>query len=325
MKKFLLGLTISLLLTSSAMALSIPWTTGEQNTFVDLSAEYLIDGTNANNQQGILDEGDKLRGIFDIDSITSPVVSDPLPNELTGIFEIEVISRQQLFNDPFDIDGDGDGVSTTDYGFGAATTTETWQDLGSDPNEQGITPGTQYTSNLYQYTFGVSSSFESIYGTGALMAVYIDDDFDFVTTGTGLNISTAENNVTDGDIYWTFGLGATGEWTIDIAPEDLEIFKYVDAETTIAGTQVGLNMLTNPIGPDLVDDIAFVNDAGTVVPVDLRANISLNGIGNLITPFDLKNKVDGTLSPSPIPEPATMTLFGIGLLSLAAVSRRRKE
>lgn len=301
--KNILSLTITflLILTSSAMAYTtIPWTMDEPNTFVDLSAEYYVD--NDNNDK--LSVGDLLRGVYKIDEITSPNSVDPLPSELTGIFEVEVIEASYL----------GTSIKR-DWGTGSV---------------HGISDFASYTSELWSYTFGASAAFEAIYGTGALMAVYIDDaPGDYQSTGTNpdtgllITIPESEDTVTNGDVYWTFGLGDTGEWTINVAPNDLEIFKYVDAETTIAGTQVGLNLLTNPIGPELVQNISFQKDDSTWVNVDLRANISLNGIGNLATPYDLKNKVDGVLFPTP--EPATFFLLGTGLIGIAYIGRRKNQ
>lgn len=173
------GLTVGV---GSAMALSVPWTLGEPNTFQDQSAEYLIDV----NQNGVLDVGDKLRGVFDVDQIQSPNAyefGDPPNNSyLLGYFEVEVLARS--------IDPVG-------------SSTQTWIQPTSP---WGIAQGANYTSDLYSYVFGPSADFTALYGTDALMAIFIDDVNTLVYSGVpGLTTQDAIDAATLGDLYWTFG------------------------------------------------------------------------------------------------------------------------
>jgi hypothetical protein len=295
MKKLILTVTILMMSLGTAFAITVPWALGDYNNFQDQSAEYLVD----NDGDGMLSQGDYLRGIFVIDQITSPNYYNFTSYELTGFFEVEVTSRISL----------------------GTTQTAVWT---GNNNKFGHAVGSFLTSDLYSYTFGTSSVFESIYGTGALLSVFLDGSADYQAYGTGTTIASGITSATDGSIYWTFGLGDTGEWTVNSAPEDLRIFEYATSTTTIASTQVGLNLLTNPVGPNLIQDVNFVNDLNQIVPVDLVANITLLGIGDLVTQFDVKDKVDGVLHIAPVPEPSTLALLGLGLISVGILSRKRK-
>ncbi len=96
MKKLRIAMAIAgLAAAGSAMALpvssAIP---GGNLLFSDNSAEYLID----RNGNGLLDEGDSLRGILSIDNITGSgpqvaIGTGTVYNELTGIFQVEVTSK----------------------------------------------------------------------------------------------------------------------------------------------------------------------------------------------------------------------------------------
>jgi hypothetical protein len=86
--------------------------------FSDNSAEYMID----RNNNGTLDVGDSLRGILSIDNITGSgpqvaIGTGTIYNELTGIFQVEVLSKVAVgggrYNYTFGFDatfGQGAGV-----------------------------------------------------------------------------------------------------------------------------------------------------------------------------------------------------------------------
>jgi len=86
----LAGLSAGVMASANAFIL-FPGT----NLLEDDNREYLIKGA-GNTQAGVLEQGDRLRGVIEFQAInqeTAPFsVQDPITPELTGIFETEVVS-----------------------------------------------------------------------------------------------------------------------------------------------------------------------------------------------------------------------------------------
>ena len=72
-----------------------------------------------------------------------------------------------------------------------------------------------------------------------------------------------------------------------------------------------------------VGDNSSLNQFGNTALISLAGGSS-NYEDFSITRFELSYESSGAYSSSPVPEPATMFLFGVGLLGVAGVSRRKK-
>lgn len=324
-------LMFSVSFSLSAHAVSIPLQAGTSNTFTDDSAEYLLNwngGDQANllsyttdDGNTTLDFGDRLRGAFILDKIKQPSFATETNLgsagiEVTGLFDVEVTSKVAT------------GNTVTIGGSSFAT---------------------------FDYFFGPTPTFEATYGTGAMLAIYVDnlgdgDDFNRASILTDDPPPAGQGNILEetllanaqtGDHVYSFGFEAAqiaGTVTpiaegwgtgLNGAPADVSAFSLIDSNTGAGTALLRLNLLTNVSGLPLDRVIGSVFGATLV---DFGATIGLVGIQNpgtspptITTPFDAFNNADGGVHPSAhvIPEPSMMFLFGSGLIMLAGLGRRR--
>lgn len=271
-----------LLFAISAHATSITplFEYGASNLMSDESYEEFID---INDDDTIVEMGDRFRGIFRIDQLTNNVgglmnYGIHWTDELTAVFDI-----------------------TVDTKSGNATIGYTW--------DFKPTPG-------FATEFSVS--------TGAMIVMFEDTVNDYNAVGAGLTIPQAEATATGGQMYWALGMedlyDNDGEgWRAFSMTDDIADLVTTPGAANTGIVNFGLNLLDVGVGPPLLRVTESIFD-------DLTDYVDWAGNGNFVkptfnTPYDVKDDLNAAFTP--IPEPATLSLLGIGLISLVSFTRRK--
>lgn len=117
------------------------------------------------------------------------------------------------------------------------------------------------------------------------------------------------------------GEGSGGIFSIDNV---LSAF-LLTSGTSAGNVNFGFNVVQQ--GPGFPGSIIInrVTPSPFGAPVDFAGSQQIRGVQDLDTPFELSSNTNVSFNATVIPEPATMLLFGSGLLGLAALGRRRKK
>jgi len=181
--------------------------------------------------------------------------------------------------------------------------------------------------------FKPSVVFEAVYGTGAMAALYSQTDGNWpITTDacSDLGVAGCEGVVTDGDLWMVTGIrDADDYWTSSVTR--IEGFNIDDTRALGAGQGVGtasfaLSILENNTGYEFAQQeltgsfIQSPTDDDNLV--DVIGSGQLLGGEGLAGPFFARSDFDFQLKRIPVPEPATLAIFGLGLLGLGFRARR---
>lgn len=270
--------------------------TNQVNQWSDNSAESQGVDVNGN---GFLDEGDTLRGIFQIETREDLTGGNPQfvygsngNTELTGIFEIVVVSRTQVSNGQDGINGTAD--------------------------------------DQYNFVFGAYAPFQAEFGglSGTTMAVFFEDATpDFDRTGS---IALGEATATDGTKVLEIGFtgDADESWNAFGAPQDPSLGATRPQATSLGTFDFALGILFNTLfGANSGVEAACVPLCPGDGFVDITGSGGITGtrLPNGTSPAenDIFNNVD--LVFQPIPEPGTLGMLGVGLLGLGLFLRTRQQ
>lgn len=268
---------------------------GQVNQLSDNSGEDWIDL----DQNGVLSQGDLLRGTFDWGTIEDQTggggvrtVGASGNSGLEGLFVTEVKTVSNVRIDPVS------GQQVADF------------------------------------TFGANAAFEALYGAGAVIAMYEDTTPDYDRTGT---IANAEALVLEGqtpadaDWIWGFAGDADEVWAATGAPTNPDIFRQIPLGTALGAFTFQLSILFENWTYDF-GQVACLPRIGGNGLCDINASGSVlgtagTGPGGLI-PNDDQNKypvfdnIDATFFVK-VPEPGSLALLGLGLLALGRIHRRK--
>jgi hypothetical protein len=292
---FSLALAATMYLASTALASSIPLFTNQVTKLKFTNYEQLID----NNGNGVIDAGDQFKGILTVTTVSNVASNNVLwtnggSDELTGSFQITVAS-----------------VTNASDGSSASLPTDIAPPAGSDI----------YVNFDMSNTAATSST-----GIADHLSMYYDSTPDFsADTSSEISVSNDIANAENGNL-WLEVLGTDYIKGINETTHTTST-NYNWANLTTNDTGYGI---TSQLWPDtaglaglfgsLTTQIYFQDFITALIP-------SIDPVNNPSYAYDTgwTYRSEDPLYLRAVPEPATMTLFGLGLLFGGASIKRRRN
>ena len=284
----LLGLGVALAVSGAAQSATVDQTlfAGFQQ-LSDNSAEVLLNPDGSIDATGIINMGDRLRSIFTIETV------EKAGNPTRGL-------------------GAGSGNNELS-GIADITVTNI------------LNPAAGIFIYSFSATAGLAAEF-GLAGTSAAIVLFEDPAAEYERT-TGATCTSAaingdcEDNVNDGAVYAAFGFGGgNGAWTAQAVTNDINVIGAVPAPGNGGTFNVGLVNIAGGSHTATFGNVA----CGVGGTVQICGSGSLLGIGGVTTPYDIFDNIDFTINNA-VPAPATLALFGAGLLGFSATRRRSSK
>lgn len=284
-------LFISVCYATNAVALEVAplfGPAGENTLLSDNSADFFIHVPNEGSTDSTVDVGDIILTMVGINTIGPTIIgSGTVYNEVTALTAVKITSA-----------GDVDlGPPGTDDSFGSQNI-DLWQ--------YEATPLTAADDAYFDW----ADIDASLSNDGMFFGLVMEDSSKDYNRDSTVDAGIA--SAINGTLRLLLDIDATeGDFLSVIAPYNVPDFGTVDPVTAIDNTNIALDATIRyqNWGPLIFDDNLTGGNGGFSSP-------------SVASGWPAFDNLDFTVKV--IPEPATLTLFGIGLLSLAAVARRRK-